>query len=208
MPCSALAASLEPPLGPPFYPINPQVIGIQAQIMRQAQIEQARAQQLIQQQHQRNIQLYYQSLKARRAQNLPVPSPAEISTTVANISSSPPQMRAIHPRAMDHYRVIASRGRLPGPAEDRRRCLDPFRLEVPRRRSYRGLVCLNPIIGKIREANKDRNSSQKSKARVQLEGREIGSSQSGMVASSEQRSLKRGRQLDSQGISKKGKQDP
>ncbi|KAF3310528.1 hypothetical protein TWF173_009415 [Orbilia oligospora] len=207
MPCSALAASLEPPLGPPFYPLNPQVIGNQAQILRQAQIEQARAHQLIRQQHQRNIQLYYQSLKARREQSLPVPFPAEISASIANISSSPPQMRAIHPRAMDHYRVIASRGRLPGPADARRRCLDPFRPEVPRRKSSRGLVCLNPVIGKIREANRDRNSSQKSKARVQLEGRAIGSSESGMKTSSEQRSLKRGRQLDSQGIFKKGKQD-
>ncbi|KAK6496045.1 hypothetical protein TWF481_002070 [Arthrobotrys musiformis] len=213
MPCSVLEAVLEPPLAPlaivtpsatitapPFG--NPQLTGEQMRMMRSAQIEFARRLQQIQVQQQMNVESYYQALNQRRARNLPMPSDVEIAATVANIRATPPQMQQLSMRALDHCRILAIRGRLP--AQSTRRYRSGFSASHNSvRKSSRGLVCMNPVIGRIREANRSWGSRNEAKSNIPgLDGK----SEAIATALSEKRSSGAG-QLNSKETAKRRRRD-
>ncbi|KAK6502683.1 hypothetical protein TWF506_003261 [Arthrobotrys conoides] len=206
MPCSTLATALEPPLAPPTYPINPQMTGAQAYIMRQAQLDHMTLQQRYYQQlqQQRSLELHRQAINGHVARGILVPSSAGIPGVMTNLSTPRPQMSSIHPRALDHYRVLLSRGKSPAAALRNRpnTLMSRVRARAPVRRSSRGLVCMNPVIGKIKEANPGRNSSEISQVYREVGDEVKEPSESGINASSEGRSFKR-RRLDTGETSRK-----
>ncbi|KAK6330609.1 hypothetical protein TWF718_002806 [Orbilia javanica] len=112
MPCSSLEAALEPPLfpTPPLLRIDPRITPTEAFIMRQADLETTRVLQQFQRRRHDDIQAH-RSIIDRQARGLPVPSQDE---AIDNLRPRlrMPLIQQIRLRALDHYRVIVSRGRL------------------------------------------------------------------------------------------------